>query len=70
MWFLQDEPRDRDDRFVTAHCEAALHGVVLGPGWQGRLHAEIDGVPRELRWRRDLGLVPALSGLDWRAVNV
>lgn len=65
MWFLQDAVRERDDRLAfTARCEAALRGVVLGSAWAGEHHAEIDGVASVLRWRRDLGLVPALCELD------
>ncbi len=63
-WFMQDALRDRDDRFTfTARCEAALHGVQLGPAWEGRRSAEIDGVVHALVWRRDLGLIPALCEL-------
>lgn len=64
-WFMQDTLRDHPAPLAfTARCEAALHGVTLGPTLEGQVHAEIDGTPRTLRWRRDLGLVPALCSLD------
>lgn len=44
-------------------CEAALHGVALGPAMEGLVRADVDGRPRELVWRRDFGLVPSLSAL-------
>ena len=64
LWFLQEAVRHRDDPLsFTAHCEAALHSVTLGPAWEGHHHAEINGTPHALRWRRDLGLIPALCEL-------